>query len=227
VVLYRLYAHTATGWINIGETAGMERVITNPEPRQIRRLVVRAVDNDGTESDDAPITIVSEPLYFEVDARGCVLTPLGSMARILRPGFGTLAVIRLVDLPVRGLSLGPGTGFYRFKGTGGSTREAWMAPLFAACSYRFQLTDYLSIAPEVMAGASCIYLKKGWKSSWLHPLNRHSRKGFEPFVTGGMRLSCAIGERILLHVGGHYAMIFEKRIWFEYISCSAGLGSRI
>ncbi|MBN2078843.1 MAG: fibronectin type III domain-containing protein [Spirochaetes bacterium] len=227
VVLYRLYALTATGWSQIGETVETERIIPNPDPRHTRRLAIRAVDNDGTESDDAPITIVSAPLHFEIDARGCVLAPLGRMARILRPGFGTLASIRLLDLPAGGLTLGPGIGLYWFQGKGDTIREAWMAPLCMACSYRFSLTEFLSIAPELMAGANYVHLKKSSKDAWIRPSSRHSRMGYEPFAMGGLQLSYGIGKRILLHVGTHYAMIFEKRIWFEYISCDAGIGVRI
>lgn len=227
VARYRLYALTATGWRMIGETVERERVIPYPDRRHTRRLAVRAVDNDGAESEDAPITIASKPLHFEIEAGGCVLAPLGRMARILSPGYGALASIRLADLPVHGLSLGPGAGFYWFGGAGDSIREAWMAPLYAASSYRFFLTEYVSIAPELMAGVSCICLRKSRKNRWIDPLRGHLRKGYEPFVMAGMRLSCEIGKRMLLHVGAHYAMIFEKRIWFEYISCAAGLGLRI
>ncbi len=232
---YAVYQRKGKRLKEMAKTGKNSYTITGLDSEKDHEFIIRAVDNDGRESDDITLTTGS-PVRFRISAQGLYAYPLRNFGTIARHGFGGIVKLDLVNAFARGLTFGIGAGCIYFMGKGDMDRE-FMMPAFLSIGYNFKISRSFYIAPFVSGGAaySVIYAMKeripltfnADMSIKTLPIERMGQKrGFTPLVSGGLEFAFILKNNLLINIKAEYWALIEKSAIMDFVSGTVGLGLR-
>ncbi|MBN1534483.1 MAG: fibronectin type III domain-containing protein [Spirochaetes bacterium] len=233
---YNVYLKSGIGTKLQGKTLQTSYELSRLDTAEEYDVIVRAVDNTGTESEEALLTIdrgrVKEPPpkpYVSLSLYGSFLMPLhdNGFKKIAGNGFGILASAECRNLFLPRLSAGLEAGYLRFSGKKidmtNTTERHVIAPLCGMVRYDIRVYDQFFVVPEAGGGM-------GWNTSYsceysqLRGCVSRMDSGLLPLVTGGLALSYRGLLRFSVTAGARYYRIFDPVSPVDFMMFYAGTG---
>jgi len=217
---YNIYENKDIGKKKEGSSAGKEFVIKDFPAEGRHRFSVVAVNDLGTESDEAKAVYDAG---YKIYARGFVsyLFPMGVMLQMATSGYSAM-----LDSGVSGkyLSFGLETGCMIYTCTT-DIKSMIMLPVLLEADYRVSFLENFSCRPVLKAGASYDMIQYIVYDA-ANPLITHvtRKNSFDPMASAGAYLQYDLTERIDIFGGAEYATIFQKSGRMSFISGSLGAG---
>ncbi|MBN1533579.1 MAG: fibronectin type III domain-containing protein [Spirochaetes bacterium] len=250
VAHYAVYLRSQIGTRLQGKTQQTNYALQRLDRREEYDVIVRAVDNAGTESDDVALTITGGEAtavrrtetrqretgtpgtaggHISLSLYGSFLLPLHEekFDRIANGGFGILVSGEYRNLFISGLSAGVETGYLYFTGDDDETKNIkrhMMVPLYPVVRYDLRVYDRFYVAPEAGFGMTWnfIFYNTIEGTQWQSSVTQSNR--VLPLFTGGLAVSYRGFGRISITAGARYYGIIDPEVLIDFMMFYAGAG---
>lgn len=217
---YRVYHKKGKDITLLGKTGDTFFVL--PEKIDKNEISIRSVDDRGDESADAYIL---SSRYFSIFFHGAYLIPLNDFGKMFESGGGG-GVISFTSTGhlIKGLDLGIEIGCYYFNGELTYIDHSYMIPFTAVSGYRFEITDWFAVIPQLKFGGSintASYDPDGSASgSFPEFVNKSS---FGLIFSGGLSFEFTVINKVKFKISADYYGMVENRL-FDFVSIGSGVG---
>ncbi|PKL16418.1 MAG: hypothetical protein CVV49_16370 [Spirochaetae bacterium HGW-Spirochaetae-5] len=202
----------------LGKTAKTEYTIKGFEPKKIKQISVKAVDNNGDESLQSDF--YGKPVVFTV--RPLYANPSGKMKDLFSSGYGASLGFSVSDYVFDNSIINIETGFIRWSGNVDMIDGMNMFPSLFSLGYRFYIKEYLSISGT--AGAGAVYMSTEYTNA---AFVRTTSSAFESIYAGNLTIDYSITDNLTFSLGGGYYSIYEKSGMKSFAEAHMSINYRI
>ena len=230
VIKYKVYKVIKNKTEPAGEINATAFQITGE--KGIERILVSAVDNNGSESDTASKRLNQDDSFSFTFTPGIML-PIDTFAGMFDAGYGGNISFMWQNLFVQGYALGFELGYYYFPGRKGTIRISgqqihWMHLATAAVKtgYVHKFNSFLFITGTVSVGAA--YMDTSYTASDYQTLVQTEKvsRGVDPLATLGVSLDFMLSSNFFLGINAGYGLFFETKAAYQFFTFGVNIGAR-
>lgn len=201
-----------------GSTDKTGYTIKGIDPENIKQISVKAVDNNGDESEMSDL--YGKPVLFTI--KPVAAYPFGKMKDLYSSGYGASISFSAFDNFFDNSILSLEAGFIRWGGEKDMIDYMNMFPFTLSAGYRFYFTDQFSISAT--AGAGGVYMSTTYEDAAFQTV---TDSAFEPLFTGNLSFDYLITDNLSLSAGGGYYSIYEESGMKSFAEVQISLSYRI
>jgi hypothetical protein len=225
VVEYRIFKKPSGGeLLKLGIAKKTEFFIADTDMADADYIMVKAVDNNGVESDESisrdktifggnEICIRIKPLF---------VYPFGTMGKVYGAGVGTGFGLFANNYLFKHSQFGIETGYIYWSGKRDTIKRMDMIPLQLSVGYHFIATSMLSITPSI--GAGYVFMSTSYTDA---AFQKKSKTGYEPLFTASLSAEYLLTPRLYIFAGGDYNAIYETSGLKSFASAHIGAGYQL